>query len=84
MLQVRVINACCVLHNFARDRQHVRDDLLLPEVAAELAAMTPEPADDSTLIRSVQVSTAWSNFREQFAQDMYDEYLVAHGELELE
>ena len=57
----------------------MRDNLLLPEVDAELAAMTPEPADDATFIRSVQQTNAWSNFRQQFADEMYAEYLVAHG-----
>jgi hypothetical protein len=62
----------------------VRDDLLLQEVDAELAAMAPEPADDATLIRSVQQTVAWSNFRQQFADEMFVEYLVARGELEIE
>ena len=73
-----------MLHNYARDRQHLRDDLLLDEVDAELATMTPEPADDATLIRSVQQTAAWSDFRQQFADDMFAEYLVAHAELEME
>jgi hypothetical protein len=73
-----------VLHNFARDRQHVRDNLLLQEVDAELANMAPEPADDATLIRSVQLTAAWTAFREQFAEDMYAEYLVAHAKAEIE
>uniref|UniRef100_A0ACD5T921 Uncharacterized protein n=1 Tax=Avena sativa TaxID=4498 RepID=A0ACD5T921_AVESA len=68
--QIRLINACCVLHNYARDRQHVRDNLLLQEVDDELAAMAPEPIDDTTLIRSVQQTTAWSNFRQQFADEI--------------
>ena len=62
-MQVRIINACCVLHNFARERQHLRDNLLLPEVDAELASMDVEPADDANVIRSVQQTIAWSNFR---------------------
>ena len=73
-----------MLHSYARDRQHVRDNLLLQEVDAELAAMTPEPADDATLIRSVQQTEAWKNFRQQFADDMFADYLVAHGELQTE
>jgi hypothetical protein len=73
-----------VLHNFARERQHVRDNLLLQEVDAELAAMTHEPADDATSTISVQQTPQWSNFREQFADEMYAKYLVAHGELEIE
>jgi hypothetical protein len=59
----------------------VRDDLLLPEVDAELAAMTPEPVDDANLIRSVQLSDAWTDFRQQFADEMFADYLVAHAEL---
>ena len=70
-----------MLHNYARDRQHVRDDLLLPEVDAELAAMTPKPVDDSTLIRTVRQTAAWKNFRQQFADDMFADYLVAHAEM---
>ena len=83
LLQVRIINACCVLHNFARDRQHMMDDLLLHEVDNEIDSQ-PIEADDANLIRSVQVSTSWTNFREQLANDMSDEYLVRHVELELE
>ena len=41
--------------------------------------MTPEPADDATFIRSVEQTNAWSNFRQQFVDEMYAEYLVAHG-----
>jgi len=62
----------------------VRDDLLLQEVDAELAALTPEPAEDVALIRSVAPSDAWSNFRQQFADDMFADYLVAHAELTME
>lgn len=45
--------------------------------------MTPEP-DDATLIRTVGQTAAWSNYRQQFANEMYAEYLVAHGHLEME
>ena len=83
-MQIRIINACCVLHNFARDRQHLRDNLLLPEVDAELASMDVEPADDANVIRSVQQTVAWSNFREQFAEEMYAEYLQAHADMDVE
>ena len=62
----------------------MRDDLLLQEVDAELAAMAPEPADDAALIRSVQQSDAWNDFRQQFADEMFAEYLVTHAELAME
>ena len=73
-----------MLHNFARDRQHQMDDLLLQEVDAELAAMPIEPVDDANSIRSVEVSLEWNAFREQLANDMFAEYLLRHGELALE
>ncbi|XP_051196783.1 protein ALP1-like [Lolium perenne] len=82
--QIRIINACCVLHNYARDRQHVRDDLLLQEIDAELAATVPEPADDVALIRSVQLSETWTTFRQDLADGMFAEYLVTHDELAME
>jgi hypothetical protein len=62
----------------------VRDDFLLPEVDAELAAMAPEPTDDANLIRSVTQSVAWSDFRQQLADEMFAEYHVAHAELTFE
>lgn len=62
----------------------MRDNLLLPEVDAELAAMPVEPVDDSMVIRTVQVTAEWTNYRQQFANDMYAEYLVRHAELEME
>lgn len=77
--QIRIINACCVLHNYARDRQQVRDDLLLQEVDAELANMAPEPTDDATLIRSVQATNAWTDFRQDFADEVFADYLVAQA-----
>jgi len=60
------------------------DDLLLPEMDDELAAMANESIDDATLITSVQVTTEWNSFRKQLANDMFVEYLVRHGELEME
>lgn len=81
--QIRIINACCVLHNFARDRQHVMDDLLLPEVDHELDDLELETGDDANLITSVEVTNEWTNFRQNFADDMYAEYLVRHAELEM-
>ena len=60
------------------------DDLLLPEVDNELAAAPNDDPDEDNFIRSVQVTNEWSNFREQLADDMFAEYLVAQAELEME
>jgi hypothetical protein len=73
-----------MLHNYARDRKHHKDDLLLPEVDAELADAPVDPLDDANFITSVQVTDEWNNFRDQHANNMFDEYLLRRGELEIE
>jgi hypothetical protein len=60
------------------------DGLLLYEVEAELEVSPNEPIDADNLIRSVQVTSKWNNFREHLASDMFSEYLHRHAELELE
>ena len=60
------------------------DDLLLAEVDSELANAPNDDPDDDNFIRSVQVTTEWSNFRQQLADDMFVEYLMAQGEQEME
>jgi hypothetical protein len=60
-----------VLHNYARNRQHHKDDLLLSEVDAELAETPIELVDDSNLITSVQVTAEWNSFRDQHANNMF-------------
>ncbi|CAM0958695.1 unnamed protein product [Alopecurus aequalis] len=80
--QIKIINACAVLHNYARERQYMMDDVLLEEVDIELAAQPIEAEDGGGYIRSVRVTNAWKNFRKQFAADMFADYLAAHAELE--
>jgi hypothetical protein len=59
------------------------DNLLLQEVDDELAAMPNELIDDVDLITSVKVNLEWNSFRDQLASDMFDEYLLRHGELDI-
>jgi hypothetical protein len=59
------------------------DDLLLEEVDNELAAQPIEVEDGAGYITSVRVTTAWKNFRKQFADNMFADYLVAHAEMEV-
>ena len=56
------------------------DDLLLHEVDNEISQ--PIEADDANSIRSVQVTNAWTNFRNQLSNDMFAEYVVAHANLQ--
>jgi hypothetical protein len=51
---------------------------------AELEVSPNVPIDANNLIRSIQVTSEWNNFREQLANDMFSEYLQRHAELELE
>ncbi|KAM3278900.1 hypothetical protein ACQJBY_046286 [Aegilops geniculata] len=46
------------------------DDLLLPEVDHELDDLELEPGDDANLITSVEVTNEWTNFRQNFADDI--------------
>ena len=45
---------------------------------------TSTPMDEANLIMFVEVSNEWTNFRQQLSEDMYDEYLLRHVELEME
>ena len=68
-----------MLHNFARDRQREMDDMLLQEVDNEIAATPVDILDDTNLIRNVQVTTEWNNFRDQLANDMFADYQARLG-----
>jgi len=68
-----------VLHNFARDRQREMDDMLLQEVDNEIAAAPVDILDDTNLIRNVQITTEWNNFRDQLANDMFADYQARLG-----
>ena len=59
------------------------DDLLLLEVDHEVDDLELEPGDDANLITSVEVTNEWTNFRQNFADDMYAKYLVRHAKLEM-
>ena len=68
-----------MLHNFARDRQREMDDMLLQEVDNEIAAAPVDILNDTNLIRNVQVTTEWNNFRDQLANDMFADYQARLG-----
>lgn len=68
-----------MLHNFARDRQREMDDMLLQEVDNEIAAAPVDILDDTNLIRNVQITTEWNNFRDQLANDMFADYQARLG-----
>jgi hypothetical protein len=54
--QIRIINACCILHNFVRDRQRDMDDLLLCQVDQVISVESHDVQSEVSMI-TVGVST---------------------------
>lgn len=72
--QVRIINACCIIHNFLRDE--MPDDQLLDEVDRDLenaSEVEDEDVDDEH-IRIVKVTQECTTFRDALAMEMFAEY----------
>lgn len=78
--QIRIINACCILHNFARDRQRDMDDLLLGQVDQVISVESHDVQSEVSMITNVQSSNQWSNFRDTKANQMFDDYQARRGQ----
>jgi dephospho-CoA kinase len=86
--QIRIINACCMLHNFIRVQRLV-DPILEDQDAAFLASIDEEILSQSTMeeipnnsqdnITYVHVSDEWTTFRDTLALQMFHEYQVQRG-----
>ncbi|XP_040361307.1 protein ALP1-like [Rosa chinensis] len=86
--QVRIINACCVLHNFIRIEQ-ASDPVLEDQDSRFLVAVDLEilnrPTSESNAnnlndrITSVQATEQWTNFRDTFALKMFQDYQARHA-----
>lgn len=74
--QVRIINACWILHNYVLYEQREWDAQLLNEVDIELATGTTvgDKASDDKVIRHIQASTTWAEYREDLALRMFTDY----------
>ncbi|XP_057439909.1 protein ALP1-like [Lotus japonicus] len=76
--QIRMINACFVLHNFIRDEQQydpileVQDLELLSVVDEELTSQHGETITSNVAneVTTIQVSEAWTTFRDTLAMDI--------------
>ncbi|XP_021813922.1 protein ALP1-like [Prunus avium] len=85
-MQVRIINACFVLHNFIRTEQ-ANDPILEVQDLEFLASVDHDISNHSTLegnnahdrIASVQVTDQWTNFRDTLAVEMFHNYQVQRG-----
>ncbi|KAL0429264.1 UNVERIFIED_CONTAM: hypothetical protein Sradi_0552400 [Sesamum radiatum] len=69
-VQSRIVVACCPLHNYVR--MEMPDDPLEPEVPNETSnANIP----NNDFVGSIETSTAWTEWRENLACNMYAEWL---------
>ncbi|KAB2603032.1 hypothetical protein D8674_004037 [Pyrus ussuriensis x Pyrus communis] len=79
---IRIINACCILHNFIRTEQaadpvlEAQDLQFLASVDSELLnrSTREENENNSDGITSVQATAEWTAFRETLALHMFHDY----------
>lgn len=79
-MQIRIINACCILHNFVRDRQRDMDDLLIQQVDQVISHESTEVHSEMSMITDVQSSNEWNNFRDTKANQMFVDYQARRGQ----
>lgn len=73
-MQIRIIHACCILHNFLIDRQRDMDDLLIHRVDSEISIATNEGQEQTSMVTHVQSTNEWNNFRDTKASEMFVDY----------
>lgn len=77
-MQIRIINACCILHNFLIGRQTEMDVSLLQQVDSEITIQSNEVQEES-MIRQVQSSNIWTAFRDTKANQMFSDFQARRG-----
>ena len=74
MTQVRIVNACFILHNFLREEKLKEGDLL-HEVDNELSNVTGiDEEEEEAYISLVRSSPEGNNFRNELARKMFAGY----------
>ncbi|KAK9992210.1 hypothetical protein SO802_027195 [Lithocarpus litseifolius] len=75
--QIRVINACCILHNFIRDEMN--EDKLLRAVDLELedVSLNENEISKENIIFG-RVTDEWTAFQDALAKEMFEEYQSRH------
>ncbi|XP_028097881.1 uncharacterized protein LOC114297624 [Camellia sinensis] len=74
--QNRIITACCLLHNFIR-REMVVDPLEDDPNLADALQNQPPMGDD--FIETVETSNEWTEWRDTFAMQLYNNWLANGG-----
>ncbi|KAI5327596.1 hypothetical protein L3X38_026992 [Prunus dulcis] len=75
--QIRIINACFVLHNFIRLEQH-NDPVLQDEDLGFLASVSNHSTleGNANRITSIQVTDQWTTFRDTLALQMFHDFSI--------
>ncbi|KMT08219.1 hypothetical protein BVRB_6g142370 [Beta vulgaris subsp. vulgaris] len=79
--QVRIINACFVLHNFVRE-ENMDEENLLYEVDEDLSNVEAvDTLDDEgeDFVSTTQTSPQWNDFRDELAKKLFREYQARRG-----
>ncbi|KAL8534540.1 hypothetical protein ACS0TY_010523 [Phlomoides rotata] len=67
-IQNRIILACALLHNF------IRNEMPNDPLDEDLQSVPLNQSDDENFIDSVQLSQSWSNWRDNLALEMYNNW----------
>ncbi|KAL8480048.1 hypothetical protein ACS0TY_026831 [Phlomoides rotata] len=67
-IQNIIILSCALLHNF------IRDEMPNDPLNEDLRSVTLNQSDDEKFINSIQPSQAWSDWRDNLAHDMYNNW----------
>ena len=68
--QCRIINACCILHNFCRTE--MPNDPIEREYVPSNSS--DEELEDDELIRHCETNNAWTEWRDKLAKEMWQYY----------
>ncbi|XP_021839034.1 uncharacterized protein [Spinacia oleracea] len=81
-IQIRIMNACFILHNFLRE-ENMEETSLMQEVEEDLLNMEAidEEDEEDDYILTARSTNEWNEFRDDLAKNMFDEYLERRAQL---
>jgi hypothetical protein len=76
-IQIRIINACCLLHNFIR--REMPTDPMEEQLGINMEEqLHNEDIAHAAPINTIEGSDAWSTWRENLATGSWNEWLARH------
>jgi hypothetical protein len=77
-VQIRIINACCLLHNFIR--REMPTDPMEEQLNVDMETqLHNEDITNAAPINTIEGSDAWSAWRESLATGTWNEWLARHA-----